>query len=142
MLVTTKGRYALRMMLNISRYGTGRKIALRQVAEDEGISLKYLEQLAHSMVEAGLLTSARGHGGGYALARPASKITAGDILRTAESGLVPVDYAGLENENRDGVPENCALAFWEGLGRTIDEYIDSSSLADLIASNTPAPAES
>ena len=135
MLVTTKGRYALRMMLNIAGYGTDRKIALRQVAEEEKISLKYLEQLAHSMVEAGLLTSARGHGGGYALARPASEIRIGDVLRTAEDGIVPVACTGLDNECAD--EDTCPiLEFWAGLNKVIEDYIDKPTLADLAAQRT------
>lgn len=135
MLVTTKGRYALRMMLNIASYGTDRKIALRQVAEEEKISLKYLEQLAHSMVEAGLLTSARGHGGGYALARPASEISIGDVLRIAEDGITPVVCAGLDS----GCPDEKAcptLKFWAGLNKVIDDYIDKPTLADLVTPRT------
>ena len=128
MLVTTKGRYALRMMLNIASYGTDRKIALRQVAEEEGISLKYLEQLAHSMVEAGLLTSARGHGGGYALARPASEIRIGDVLRTAEDGIVPVAYTSTVSDAK----ARPILEFWEGLNKVIEDYIDKPTLADLV----------
>ena len=131
MLVTTKGRYALRMMLNIASYGTDRKIALRQVAEEEKISLKYLEQLAHSMVEVGLLTSARGHGGGYALARPASEIKIGDILRTAEDGITPVVCINSNKECPDGVDDCALLDFWKGLNQIIDEYIDKPTLADM-----------
>lgn len=130
MLVTTKGRYALRMMLNIAGYETTDKIALRQVAEEENISLKYLEQLAHSMVEAGLLSSARGHGGGYALARPASEISIGDVLRTAEDGITPVACAGLDDNCADA--NKCStLKFWEGLSKVISDYIDKPTLADL-----------
>ena len=83
MLVTTKGRYAMRLMIYIAS-SPDRKVTLREVAENEGISLKYLEQLAHDMVASGLLNSMRGHGGGYLLSRPAAKISAGDILRAAE----------------------------------------------------------
>ena len=138
MLVTTKGRYALRMMLNIASYGTNRKIALRQVAEEENISLKYLEQLAHSMVEAGLLTSARGHGGGYALARPASEISIGDVLRTAEDGITPVACAGLDHNCADeGICST--VEFWAGLNKVISEYIDKPTLADMTTLREGAP---
>ena len=130
MLVTTKGRYAMRLMVFIAQAGEGSKIALRKVSEDEGISLKYLEQLAHLMVQSGLLTSVRGHGGGYKLARPASEITAGDVLRAAEGTTVAVACAGLE----EGCPrsEVCStIAFWAGLDRTIDSYVDGVTLDKL-----------
>jgi len=135
MLVTTKGRYALRMMLNIAGYGTDCKIALRKVAEEEKISLKYLEQLAPSMVEAGLLTSARGHGGGYALARPASEISVGDVLRIAEDGITPVACTAIDSECFDG-KECPTKKFWAGLSKIIDDYIDKPTLADLATPRT------
>lgn len=137
MLVTTKGRYALRMMLNIASYGTDRKIALRQVAEEEKISLKYLEQLAHSMVEVGLLTSARGHGGGYALARPASEIKIGDILRAAEDGITAVACAGPDRKCPENKGECVLLDFWNGLNQIIDDYIDKPTLADMVTLRKP-----
>ena len=118
MLVTTKGRYALRMMLNIASYGTDRKIALRQVA--------------HSMVEVGLLTSARGHGGGYALARPASEIKIGDILRAAEDGITAVVCAGPDRKCPENKEECVLLDFWNGLNQIIDDYIDKPTLADMV----------
>ena len=95
MLVTTKGRYALRLILNIVSRGEGQTVSLRKIADDEHISLKYLEQLARTLVEAQLLTSTRGHGGGYALARDAASITAGDVLRAVEGTTSPVACSGL-----------------------------------------------
>ena len=95
MLVTTKGRYAMRLMIYIANFHD-RKVALREVAENENISLKYLEQLAHDLVAANLLKCVRGHGGGYLLARPAEDISAGDILRAAEGTTAPVACAALE----------------------------------------------
>ena len=130
MLVTTKGRYALRLILNIVSHGEGQKVALRQIAEDEHISPKYLEQLARVLVEAGLLKSVRGHGGGYALAREASSIKAGDVLRAVEGSTSPVACSGLTN----GCPleKTCStISFWAGLDQVIEEYVDGATLADL-----------
>ena len=134
MLVTTKGRYAMRLMVYVASF-PDRKVALREVAENEEISLKYLEQLARDMVEAGLLTSTRGHGGGYLLSRPSEEITAGDILRAAEGTTVPVACAALD-ENGAGCPresECSTISFWAGLDTVIENYVDDVSLADLIA---------
>ena len=89
MLISTKGRYALRLMVYIAS-APGRKVALREVSENEGISPKYLEQLARDMVAGNLLNSVRGHGGGYLLAQPAEEITVGDVLRAAEGSVSPV----------------------------------------------------
>ena len=84
MLVTTKGRYAMRLMIRIAQQGPDGKVPLRKVAEEEDISLKYLEQVVRPLMAAGLVRSVRGKGGGYALAREASEIRAGDVLRAAE----------------------------------------------------------
>ena len=97
MLISSKGRYALRLMIYIAAFGDEEgKIALREVAEREGISLKYLEQLVRPLMAAGLLRSVRGKGGGYMLARPADEVRAGDILRAAEGDTAPVACDGLE----------------------------------------------
>ena len=134
MLVTTKGRYAMRLMIYIAS-SPDRKVTLREVAENEGISLKYLEQLAHDMVASGLLNSMRGHGGGYLLSRPAARISAGDILRAAEGTTAPVACAALE-EGGAGCPrekECSTISFWSGLDQVIEDYVDNITLADLAA---------
>ncbi len=97
MLISSKGRYALRLMIFIAAFGDDEgKIALREVAERESISLKYLEQLVRPLMAAGLLRSVRGKGGGYVLAKPAGQIRAGDILRAAEGERSTVACEGLE----------------------------------------------
>lgn len=134
MLVTTKGRYAMRLMIYVSCF-PDRKVALREVAENEGISLKYLEQLARDMVTAGLLKSVRGHGGGYFLARPADEISAGDILRAVEGTTIPVACAALEKDGPKCPREDeCStIEFWAGLDNVIEQYVDNVSLASLSA---------
>ena len=132
MLVTTKGRYAMRLMVYVSS-NPDRKVTLREASENEALSLKYLEQLAHDMVTAGLLDSVRGHGGGYMLARPANEITAGDVLRAVEGTTMPVACAALE-EDGPGCPreqECTTIAFWAGLDKVIEGYVDNITLADL-----------
>mgnify|MGYP000264269645 FL=1 len=89
MLVSTKGRYALRLMVCVAQAGAEGKVALREVSEREDISLKYLEQLARPLVQAGLLRSVRGKGGGYALAQEPAAIRAGDVLRAVEGSTAP-----------------------------------------------------
>lgn len=123
----------MRLMVNIANRGTDRKTALRTVAEEEGISLKYLEQLAHEMVKAGLLSSVRGHGGGYLLARDASEIRAGDVLRAAEGTTTPVACAVLEGDGKCPRESICStVSFWAGLDATIEDYVDNVTLADLV----------
>ena len=134
MLVTTKGRYAMRMMVYIAGFPEGEKVALRHVSEAESISLKYLEQLAHSLVNAGLLTSVRGHGGGYVLGKPAEEITAGEILRAVEGTTVPVACAALEKGGECPRERVCStISFWAGLDDVIERYVDNVTLAELSA---------
>lgn len=131
MLISSKGRYALRLMVYMAQASDGSDtVALRKVASSEGLSLKYLEQLARSMVGAGYLRSVRGREGGYTLAVDAASISAGDVLRAAEGQNATVACAGLE----DGCPREsiCStVSFWAGLDDVIDEYVDGVTLADL-----------
>ena len=131
MLISSKGRYALRLMIFIAAFGDDEgKIALREVAERESISLKYLEQLVRPLMAAGLLRSVRGKGGGYMLARPSSDISAGEILRAAEGSTAAVACDGLEGSC--GRADLCStVKFWTGLEAAIDAYVDGVSLADL-----------
>lgn len=131
MLVSSKGRYALRLMIYIAAFGDREgRISLREVAEREHISLKYLEQLVRPLMHAGLLDSVRGKGGGYVLSRPAEQMTAGDILRAAEGDTAPVACEGLEGSCLRS--DLCStVKFWTGLEDAIDTYVDSVTLADL-----------
>jgi Rrf2 family protein len=130
MLVSTKGRYALRLMIYIAHGGTGKPIALREISEAEDISLKYLEQLAHTLVTADLLSSIRGHGGGYTLKRDASTIKVGDILRAVEGTTAPVACLGLEAQcPRESICTT--VQFWAGLDRVIENYVDGVMLSEL-----------
>lgn len=131
MLITSKGRYALRLMIYLAAFTSdGGTIALREVAQREGISQKYLEQLVRPLMNAGLLTSVRGKGGGYALARPAAEVRAGDILRAAEGEKTAVACEGLEGAC--GRSDLCStVKFWTGLEDAIDTYVDGVTLDEL-----------
>ena len=94
MLISSKGRYALRLMIYIAALGDAEgKIALREVADREHISQKYLEQLVRPLMKAGLLKSVRGKGGGYMMAKDPAEVRAGDILRAVEGSTAPVAMA-------------------------------------------------
>ncbi len=134
MVISTKGRYALRLAVDIARSaaGSGGPVSLRQVSERQDISLKYLEQVAASLSQAGILRSTRGASGGYLIAHAADSITAGDILRASEGNMAPVAcLAASQNEcpRSDGC---LTLPFWQGLDEAIASYIDSVSLQDLV----------
>lgn len=139
MLISSKGRYALRLMIYIAAIGGDPvedgdvqrvRVSLREVAERENISLKYLEQLVRPLMNAGLLRSVRGKGGGYVLAKPAGQIRAGDILRAAEGERSTVACEGLEGTC--GRSDLCStVKFWTGLEETIDAYVDGVTLVEL-----------
>lgn len=135
-MISTRGRYALRMMVDLAQQGPDARSSLRSVSERQGISLKYLEQLASTLVSAGLIASVRGPRGGYYLTRPADQITAGDVLRAAEGSLAPVACLcdGAECDRRDTCP---TIGFWGGLEKATSDYLDGSTLAQLAQPGAP-----
>lgn len=131
MKISTKGRYALRFMLDLAIYGGEEYVSLREISARQDISLKYLEQIVSLFNKNGFLKSVRGAQGGYKLAKAPEAYTIGDILRTTEGALAPV--ACLETAEND-CPRagSCGtLPFWTGLNRAINDYVDSVTLADL-----------
>lgn len=130
MLISTKGRYAMRFMIDLAQREEGDLVSLREIAEFEGISLKYLEQLVRPLTQAGLIKGIRGKNGGYCLAKPTEQIKAGNVLRAVEGTTVPVACSALESGCERGFECN-AVRFWAGLDRVIEEYVDGHTLADL-----------
>lgn len=132
MKVSTKGRYALRLMLDLAENNNGVFIPLRDVSARQEITVKYLEQIINTLIKAGYLKSSRGTGGGYRLARSPAEYKVGDILRTMEGSLAVVScLTDAQNEcPRNG--DCLTLPFWEGLNRVVEEYVDSVTLADLM----------
>lgn len=132
MKISTKGRYALRLMIDLAQYGHGKNISLHDISEREGISTKYLEQIVSTLTKSGLIRSVRGAQGGYSLTREAQAYTAGEILRAVEGNLCCV--ACLETEkNYCQRAETCkTLKFYEGLNKAIAEYVDSVTLEDFV----------
>ena len=130
MLISTKGRYAMRFMIDLAQREEGDLVSLREIAEFEGISLKYLEQLVRPLTQAGLIKGIRGKNGGYCLTKPTEQIKAGDVLRAVEGTTVPVACSALESGCERGFECN-AVRFWAGLDHVIEEYVDGHTLADL-----------
>lgn len=135
MKISTKGRYALRIMIDLAQHDEGAAIPLKEISERQGITLKYMEQIMPLLTRAGYVRSFRGKSGGYLLEKSPGDYVIGDILRTAEGSLAPCSC--LEDvSNCCGRQENCAtLQFWEGLWQTINDYVDSVTLEDLISRN-------
>lgn len=132
MRVSTKGRYALRIMADLAVNDNGEYIRLKDISERQSITLKYLEQIMPPLTKAGYVKSCRGSGGGYMLARRPEEYTAGEILRTAEGSLSPI--ACIEDSpNQCPRSGECTIfRFWEGLWDVISEYVNKVTLADLI----------
>lgn len=132
MKISTKGRYALRIMIDLARHDEGSYIRLKDIAERQNITLKYMEQIMPLLTKAGYVRSYRGNNGGYMLARKPEEYTVGDILRTTEGSMAPI--VCIEDQpNRCPRCEECTtLPFWEGLWKVINEYTDRYTLADLM----------
>ncbi len=132
MKISTKGRYAVRVMLDLAVNNTGEYIKVKQIAGRQGISEKYLEQIIAVLNKAGYVKSTRGAQGGYRLAKEPSYYTVGMILRLTEGSLAPV--ACLEDENMDCERcDNCeTLGVWKELQQAINSVVDGITIADLV----------
>ncbi len=131
MMISTKGRYALRVMLDLADQAEG-YLSLKEIADRQQISVKYLESIAAILNRAGLVRSQRGKDGGYCLARPAKEITAAQVLRLTEGTLSPVACPSLEG-NPCQRAETCkTLPLWRVLDETIDRTLSSVTLEDLL----------
>ena len=132
MKISTRGRYALRFMIDLAMHSENQYIALKDISARQEISVKYLEQIASLLSKHGLLMSIRGQQGGYKLSRSPAKYSVGEILRLTEGPLAPVACL----ENPDMPCERLAvcktLPFWRGLYKVIEEYVDNYTLEDLI----------
>ncbi|MBP0954050.1 MAG: Rrf2 family transcriptional regulator [Oscillospiraceae bacterium] len=131
MKISTKGRYALRFMVDLAMCPPGQKVSLKDIASRQEISIKYLEQIVSVLTKAGYVTSVRGNNGGYTLARPPKEYTVGMILRLTEGSLAPVSC--LEGDvNTCPRAETCiTLEVWEKLNDAISDVVDNITLADL-----------
>ncbi len=132
MKISTKGRYALRLLLDLGEHRGDGFVSLKEIAERQDISKKYLEQIIPILNKTGVLRTNRGAQGGYMLARTPDKYTVGEILRLTEGSLAPV--ACLEQEpNLCERQESCAtLPVWQGLYRVINDYLDNITLQDIL----------
>ena len=131
MKISTRGRYALRFMIDLAQHRQDEFIPLKDISERQGISIKYLEQITSLLSKYGLLQSVRGPQGGYKLTRPKNQYTVGEILRITEGDLAPVSCleANATGCSRQSI---CAtIKLWEGLGKVINAYLDGITLDQL-----------
>lgn len=132
MKISTKGRYALRMMVDLALHSSDGYIALKDIAQRQDISKKYLEQIVPLLNKSGMLKTGRGYQGGYALLRKPSDYTVGEILRITEGNLAPVSCLEYDTVDCTRAEECSTLFIWEGLYKAITDYLDGITLQDII----------
>lgn len=130
MKVSTKGRYAFRLMLNLAnKYNTDKYISLTEISNEEGISLKYLEKIISLFNKKDYFITSRGVDGGYKLAYPPSHYTIGDIIRTAEGDVSPT--LCVHDDFKCPIKDKCKrLNLWKELDDVINNFLDSKTLED------------
>lgn len=132
MRISTKGRYALRLMIDLALNCHGNYIPLKEVANRQNISDKYLEQIVIQLNKAGYVKSIRGAQGGYSLAKKPIEYTVGDILRLMEGSLAPVSCLVEDATPCPRMKECNTISMWRKLKQAIEEVVDSYTLEDLI----------
>ena len=136
MMISTRGRYALRVMVDMVRQNTAGFIPLSDVAERQGISEKYLESIVSSLAKKGLLDSVRGKGGGYKLNRPADEYTVADILNATEGPMAPVACLKC-NENSCPRKDTCpTLPLWTQFYQLTTNFFEGITIQQLVDGNS------
>lgn len=131
-MISTRGRYAIRIMLDIARNQRDGYVPMKDVAARQGLSLKYLEQILPALTKNKIVEGLQGKGGGYRLVRKPEEYTIGDILRVTERDLAPVSCLSEGAEKCERRSQCPTIDFWEGLDTVVNNYIDSRTLADLM----------
>lgn len=136
MKISTKGRYAVRMLLDLAEHSGSGYIPLKDIAERQGISKKYLEQIVTILNKSELLQTNRGYQGGYKLAKSPDKYTVGAVLRITEGSLAPVSCLS-QAPNLCERSASCPTLFvWQGLNDLINNYLDNITLQDILDRQT------
>ena len=135
MKISTKGRYAMRLLIDLYENQGDGFVALKDIAARQDISKKYLEQIVPALTGDGVLKTSRGFQGGYRLAREPEDIPVGDRLRLTEGSLAPVPCAAQDPADCPRSEDCATLPVWRGLNRVINEYLDGVSLRDVIDGN-------
>ena len=133
MNVTSRGRYALRVMMDLARQEDGSFVSLKTVAERQNISPKYLEAIAGGLKRAGLIESSRGKEGGYRLAKPVGDYSVGEILRSVEESLAPIACVSGDSVNCERAASCLTLPMWRELDELTENYLNSVALSDLLS---------
>ncbi len=140
MKISTRGRYSLRMMIDLAQHRSDGYITLNDIAKRQDISKKYLEQITPFLTRSELIVSAKGQAGGYALAKEPSEITVKDILLSAEGSLAPVSCMESGTVKCERAAECMTLPIYQGLYKVVSEYLDSITLQSIL-DNAPESYE-
>lgn len=132
MLISTRGRYALRVLTDMAEHQAAGYVPLKEIAARQEISEKYLESIVKALVADGVLVGLRGKGGGYRLVKAPDEYKVGDILRLMENGLAPVACLEDGAQPCQHMAECRTLPMWRGLNTAINDYLDKFSIADLM----------
>lgn len=132
MKISTKGRYALRLMLDLAMYSEGGPVCLKDVAKRQQISDKYLEQIIATLNKAGYVRSIRGAQGGYLLKKDPAEYTVGMILRLTEGDLAPVGCVGAEKEECERKEGCVTIRIWQQINDAVNQVVDNITLADML----------
>ncbi len=136
-MITTRGRYALRVMLDLAQNRSDKYIPMKDVAARQEISLKYIERIVPALTKAGLLEGVHGKGGGYRLTRSPADYTVGEILRATEGDLAPVSCLASGAVPCVRAAECKTLGMWKKYSDITNEYFDGITLQDLLGTETP-----
>ena len=135
MMISTKGRYLLRVMLDLAERNTDHYVPMKEIAEHQGLSLKYLERIMPVLTKHGLVEGIHGKGGGYHLTRTPDQYSVGEILRLAEGELAPVTCPECGGEHCSRAKECYTLPMWLKFHHVVNDYFDGITLADLLDGN-------
>ncbi|MEG1505694.1 MAG: Rrf2 family transcriptional regulator [Lachnospiraceae bacterium] len=134
MKLSTKGRYGLRALIDLAQYSETEPVSIGSIAARQGISERYLEQLMAMLKKEGLITSIRGAGGGYVLAKEAKDISVGDVLRALEGSLEPVDCAAFHTDEGCDASDICVTKYvWHKINESINQAVDAIKLDTLVS---------
>lgn len=132
MVISTKGRYALRMMMDLAQHGEDGFVSLKHISQRQEVSLKYLEAITASLNRAGLVLSQRGKEGGYQLSRPANEITVAEVLHSAEGSLAAVSCNAIEQSSCERADHCLTLPLWKHLDTIMDDYLSGVTIQDVL----------
>ncbi|MCR4781403.1 MAG: Rrf2 family transcriptional regulator [Lachnospiraceae bacterium] len=132
MKISTKGRYATKLMLDLATYNTGSPVSLKDVAKRQDISEKYLEQIISSLSKAGMVRSVRGAQGGYLLTKEPKEYTVGEILEVTEGKIATVDCLRDDGYSCDAKNQCVTIRIWEKINDAVKDVVDNITLQDLL----------